>query len=86
MTVKQGLRRIIFKKCAVLLVVAMLLGAMCYYTSSHEAVPNYNNMHFIYTLASIGISLIILVFLAWKRQKINLYCRLLLVEKTKKIL
>ena len=50
MTVKQGLRRIIFKKCAVLLVVAMLLGAMCYYTSSHDAVPNYNNMHFIIRL------------------------------------
>lgn len=66
MTVKQGLKRIIFKKSVVLLIISIVLGAMCYYTSSHETLPNYNNMHLIYTVISIVISLIILVFIAWQ--------------------
>ena len=66
MTVEQGLKRIIIKKSVILSIIAIVLGAMCYYTSSHETLPNYNNMHLIYTLISIVLSLIILVFIAWK--------------------
>lgn len=66
MTVKQGLRRIILKKTIVLLCLAAVLGVLCYLSSSHTQTPGYDNMHVIYTMASVGISLAILVFVAWK--------------------
>lgn len=66
MTVKQGLRRIIIKKTLVLIVIAIALVAMCYYASSHKNIPDYDNAHIMYTLVSIGISLLIFFFTAWK--------------------
>ena len=76
MTVKQGIRKIIFKKTLVLLSIAAVLGVLCYLSSSHTKTPGYNNMHIIYTLASVGISLVILIFVAWKiRYFHNLFAR-----------
>ena len=66
MTVKQRLRLKIFYKTIILLVIAVILGALCYYTNSHEGIPDYGNSHIIYTFASIGISVGILAFIAWK--------------------
>ena len=66
MTVKQRLRLKIFYKTIILLVIAVILGALCYYTNSHEEIPDYGNSHIIYTFASIGISVGILAFIAWK--------------------
>jgi hypothetical protein len=66
MTVKQRLQLKIFYKTIILLVIAVILGALCYYTNSHEGIPDYGNSHIIYTFASIGISVGILAFIAWK--------------------
>ena len=66
MTVKAGVRRIIIKKTIVLISIAAILGYFCYFSSSHKGLPAYNNAHLIYTLASIGLSLIIFLYIAWK--------------------
>ena len=66
MTVKQRLRLKIFYKTIILLVIAVILGALCYCTNSHERIPDHGNSHIIYTFASIGISVGILAFIAWK--------------------
>lgn len=66
MTVKQRLRRKILYKSFILIIIAVVLGALCYYSSSHESMPDYDNAHLLYTLASVGLSLGILVFIAWK--------------------
>jgi hypothetical protein len=65
MTVKQGLKRIIIKKTVLLICVATFLGILCILANPHQSLPGkYSNL--IYTLASIGISLLILIFIAWK--------------------
>ena len=66
MTVKQGRRRRIIKKTIVLTCLALVLGALCYFASSHDKVPDYNNAHLIYTLASVGLSFVLLVYVAWR--------------------
>ena len=66
MTVKQRLRLKIFYKTIILLVIAVILGALCYCPNSHERIPDHGNSHIIYTFASIGISVGILAFIAWK--------------------
>ena len=66
MTVKQGLKRILIKKTIVLICIAIALGIMCYITSDHPIIPKGQYSHILYTLASIGISLVILVFIAYK--------------------
>lgn len=64
MTVKQGVRRRIFKKTVILACIAVALGLMCYFTSGHEGRTDYNNKHLIYTIASIGLSFLLLIFIA----------------------
>lgn len=66
MTVKQALRRKIIIKTLILLGIAALLGVLCYLASSHETMPDYNNKHLLYTLVSVGISMALLVFIAWR--------------------
>ena len=66
MTVQQKLRRIIFKKTVFLLGIAAVLGALCYFTSDHKRIPAYGNAHWIYSLVSIGLSVVILIFVAFK--------------------
>lgn len=66
MTVKQGVRRRIIKKTVILLCIAAFLGVLCYFASSHKKLPNYNDAHLIYTLASVGLSIVALVFIAIK--------------------
>ena len=76
MTVKQGLSRIILKKTLVLIIVASALSAMCYYASSHKDIPDYGNAHILYTLISMGISLLIFFFTAWKMRYFhNIFAR-----------
>ena len=65
MTVKQGLRLIIFKKTVFLLLIAAALGGLCYYTGSHRAF-NFYGIQLTYTLISVIISVLILLFVAWK--------------------
>lgn len=60
MTVKKRLRLKILYKTIVLLVISAVLGALCFYASQHKGMPD------LYTFASVGISLVILVFVAWK--------------------
>lgn len=72
MTVKQKLRSIIVKKTLILIGIAAVLGVLCYFTSSHERVPNYDNAHLIYTLVSLGLSLVVLLFVAWKMRYFHL--------------
>ena len=66
MTVKQGLRRLIFKKTVILVCIAAILGVSCYLTSDHKNIPDYGNAHLLYTIASICISVAIVVFVAWR--------------------
>ena len=66
MTVKKRLRLKILYKTIVLFVISAILGALCLYASNHEGMPDYDDAHLIYTFASVGISLVILVFVAWK--------------------
>ena len=65
MNVKQGLRFIIFKKTLLLLLIAVALGGLCYHTGSHK-VFEYHGIRLTYTLVASGLSLLILVFIAWK--------------------
>jgi len=66
MTVKQGLRRRIIKKTLVLLCIAAVLGALCFFANNHKGLPDYEDAHYIYTLASVGLSAVALVFIAYK--------------------
>ncbi len=66
MTVKQGVRRRIIKKSIILLCIAAILALLCYLASGHDRIPDHNHAHLIYTLASIGLSLIVLLFIAIK--------------------
>ncbi len=66
MTVKQSVRLRIIKKTAVLLCIAAFLGALCYLASSHENTPDYDNAHLLYTVVSAAISLVLLIYIAWK--------------------
>lgn len=66
MTVKQGVRRRIIKKTIILLCIAAILALLCYVTNGHDRLPDYNNMHLIYTLASAGLSFAVLIFIAYK--------------------
>ena len=72
MTVKQGVRRKIFKKTVVLICIAAVLGVLCYFASAHNNMPDYNNMHMIYTLASVGLSVVILIYVAFKMRLFHL--------------
>ena len=66
MTVKQGVRRLIFKKTLILLVIAAILAVFCYITSDHQSITDSNNKHMIYTLVSVGLSIVILLYIALK--------------------
>ena len=66
MTVRQGMRRKIIKKTVILLCIAAILGVLCYFASAHKGLPNYNNSHLIYTLATVGLSVVTLLFIAFK--------------------
>jgi hypothetical protein len=66
MTVEQALKLRIIIKTLILLGIASLLGVLCYFASSHETMPDYNNKHLLYTLASVGISIALLIYIAWK--------------------
>ena len=66
MTVNQGRRRRIIKKSIGLSIIAAILGFMCYLASSHDKIPDQGNMHLIYTLASVGLSLVLLLYIALK--------------------
>ena len=65
MTVKQGLRFIIFKKTVLLLLIAVALAGLCYHTGSH-AVFDFYGIRLTYTLASSVLSFLIWLFIAWK--------------------
>ena len=71
MTVKQGVRRIIIKKTIILLCIAAVLSVFCYFASSHEKMPDFNNSRLIYIMFSVGISLAVLVFIAYKMRYFN---------------
>ena len=66
MTVKDGLRRLIIKKTIFLLCIALALGLLCFFTSNHQGLPKNNNAHLKYTVVSIVLSIVILLFIAWK--------------------
>ncbi|MBQ8408701.1 MAG: hypothetical protein IJY39_07530 [Clostridia bacterium] len=72
MTVKQGVRRKIFQKTVILFCIAAVLGVLCYLASAHNNMPDYNNMHMIYTLASVGLSIAILIYIAFKMRLFHL--------------
>ena len=65
MTVKQGLRLIIFKKTVFLLLIAVIMAGLCYHTGSHE-IFDFHGIRLTYTLASAVLSLLIILFIAWK--------------------
>lgn len=66
MTVKQRVGRIIMKKLLILISVALLLGAFCYFASKHNHIPNHNNMHLIYNISTAVISIAVLLFISFK--------------------
>lgn len=66
MTVNQGRRHRIIKKSIILLILAATLGSMCFFASSHDKIPDHGNMHLIYTLASVGLSVALLLYIALK--------------------
>lgn len=66
MTVKQGVKRIIIKKTVILLCIAGIFAVLCYFANDHKMLPDHNNAHLIYTLASVGLSLAALLFIAYK--------------------
>ena len=72
MTVKQGVRKLIIKKTLILLCLALLFGAFCYMTSDHKRISSSNNMHLIYTLVSVGVSLVALIVIAVKMRYFEL--------------
>lgn len=72
MTVKQGIRKKLLKKSMILLCIAIILGVLCYLASSHDNMPDYNNIHLIYTLASVGLSVVILIYIAYKMRVFHL--------------
>lgn len=71
MTVNQARKRIIIKKTIVLLCLAAVLGALCYIASFHDKLPHYGNAHIIYTVVSVGISLVAFFFIALKMRYFN---------------
>ena len=66
MTVNQGRKRIIIKKTIILIIIAALLGALCYLASSHNKMPDHDNAHLIYTIITVVFSLAALIFIAYK--------------------
>lgn len=66
MTVKQGLRRIIIKKTIFLICIAAIFGFLCYFSGNHKGLPEYGNAHLMYSLATIALSLILLIVIAVK--------------------
>ncbi len=66
MTVKQGRIRRIIKKTIILSIIAVVLGIMCYLASSHDKIPDHGNLHLIYTLASVGLSVVVILYIALK--------------------
>ena len=65
MTVKQGLRFLIFKKTVLLLIISVALAGLCYHTGSHK-IFEYHGIRLTYTLVSAFLSLLIVLFIAWK--------------------
>ena len=66
MTVNQGRRRRIIKKSIVLSIIAAILGILCFLASSHDRIPDHGNLHLIYTLASVILSVFLILYIALK--------------------
>lgn len=65
MTVRQGVKRMILKKTVFLICIAVILFILFLVAKpGHSSPGKYSNL--IYTLATLGISLLVLLFIAWK--------------------
>ena len=64
MTVNQALKRTIIKKTIVLICIAAFFAALCFLTNDHKGISRHYKL--TYTLASVAISLLALLFIAWK--------------------
>ena len=66
MTVQQCLRRKLIQKTIILCCIAVILGFLCIWSAYNSIIPLHNNNIVIYILVSIGISLAVLAFIAYK--------------------
>lgn len=70
MTVKQKIKRMIIRRTIILIALALLLGCLCYFTYATDTLPEDGRV--FYFLMSIILSLIILLYIAYRISFIRL--------------